>query len=66
MQQQNTLSSLFSYRKNLDWTLGTLADGSTAFVASCLVISMIAAQNPGRRDVGKGVVSLVKGSGKLI
>jgi hypothetical protein len=41
---------------------------STAFVASCLVISMIAAQNSSRRDLGTAgrVASLVKGTGKLV
>ena len=39
---------------------------STAFVGSCLIISMIAAQNHGRREAGRGVVGLVKGSGKLV
>ena len=37
--------------------------GSTAFVASCLVISMIAAQNSTRREGVKGAVALIKGSG---
>jgi hypothetical protein len=42
---------------------------STAFVASCLVISMVAAQNSGRNVGGKaarGVVGMVTGSGKLV
>jgi hypothetical protein len=40
--------------------------GSTAFVASCLVISMIAAQNSSRREGVKGAVGLIKGSGNLV
>jgi hypothetical protein len=40
--------------------------GSTAFVASCLVISMIAAQNTSRREGVKGAVGLIKGSGNLV
>ena len=39
---------------------------STAFVASCLVISMIAAQNTSRREGVKGAVGLIKGSGNSI
>jgi hypothetical protein len=39
---------------------------STAFVASCLVISMIAAQNTSRREGVKGAMGLIKGSGNLV
>lgn len=41
---------------------------STAFVASCLVISLLAARNSGR-DSGKaarGAVGMVAGGGKLV
>ena len=39
---------------------------STAFVASCLVISMIAAQNTSRWEGVKGAVGLIKGSGNSV
>lgn len=50
--------------------LQSVADGSTAFVGSCLIISLLAARNSGKDfaagRAAKSVVDLVAGNGKLV